>query len=470
MNSGAFWSIGTQLLSYSLSLIFTAVLSRIVLPHEYGLINMVSTVTAFFTVFADGGLAWSVLQKKNINQDEVANLFWINVALGLIMALLCALSAPFIARFYGYQELKPLTILMSSNFIFSGVSVLGVSWLKRNLKFKQLSLIETVSLLVAGGIAIYLARQGYGYWALAALAVVKSALKAILVIIASWSVISWYCRKVAVSKLLTFSLWIQGFGVIGYLYKNLDSVLIAKYWGSQEVAIYLKAQFLMNLPSMLTVGALGGYAVSLLSKHQDNNEKFHNIYLRLLRLILSIAMPMCLFVYVFSDAVVLFLYGPNWEMSISVLNAFVGTLLILPVYGTISWFFISKGDSRLLVYWGLLSAAVYVLAIYLSLNNKAVGIATYYSIASVLLTVVMISYTHFRYKLRIILTLKQIIKSVIPSVIAIGIVKYLSVLYAFDNLWFILTTIALYGVIYLLVLFMFYRKNVIKIFMMSESA
>lgn len=469
INQGITWSIGPQILSYICSLLFTSILSRLVLPEEYGLINMVNTVTAFFIIFADGGLSWSVIQKKEILPGQVSNLFWVNFLAGLVLSILSLLSSPFIADFYGYKELEPLMSVMALNFLFSGVMTLGTSWLKRNLEFKKLAVIEIGSLLVSGVVAISMAFNGCGYWSLAALAIVKSGLKALAVVILTHNLFRLYDQTVSIRGLLNFSIFIQAYGVIGYLYKNVDSVAIAKIWGSEEVALYVKAQFLMNLPNMVTVGALGGFMIALLSRYQNETDKFHQIYLRCLRIIIAIAAPAGLLMVFLPEKVILFLYGDTWLQVVPILQAFTGAILLLPIYGTASWLFLSRGYGPLMVYWGLLSAALYMTAVYLAIDGKSVGVAAAYSVVMLILTLVTLGYAHYKNKMKILATIREVVKSYFAPLVAMIIVKYVSGYYEIESIiYFIIFYGLLYLCIYALLLLLQYKTKINTAFLLAS--
>ena len=72
-NQNILWSILSQFSNYGLSLIFTIFLARIILPFEYGIVNQAQTITAFFIIFADGGIVWSIVREKMIKNEEVIN-------------------------------------------------------------------------------------------------------------------------------------------------------------------------------------------------------------------------------------------------------------------------------------------------------------------------------------------------------------------------------------------------------------
>ena len=66
------------------------VLARLLVPQDFGLVAMVTTVMGFLRIFQDAGLSTATVQRQEITHAQVSNLFWVNVALGGIITLLVA--------------------------------------------------------------------------------------------------------------------------------------------------------------------------------------------------------------------------------------------------------------------------------------------------------------------------------------------------------------------------------------------
>ena len=380
INQGLLWSIGPQFFTYTLSLVFTAVLSRLVLPAEYGLFNLVSTVTAFFMVFADGGIVWSIVSKKEIQDQEVINLYWINVLVGGVMSVACVLLAPLIVVFYGHPELESLLPVMGINFLITGFTVPGTMWLKRRLLLKKLAIINLIS-LVAGGVAgIWAAQSGFGYWALAIQALTKSTLTMLAIHTASEMPMGWFARKTHVGTMLRFSGGLLGFGAVNYFSRNLDNVVIGKFAGVEELAFYAKAYFLMTLPSMLTTAGLSGMMVALLARHQDDKVNFQGYYKNALRLVTLLCCPIAGYFFIFPEDVILLFYGKQWLTAAPLLQVLAIACLTQPMHNTMGWLFTASGQSGKMFHWGCFAAILLSGGFLVGAQWGAIGVAVSYTI------------------------------------------------------------------------------------------
>src|SRR5437868_8796797 len=118
ISSGAV-TVSAQGAKFILSLISTMILARLLMPRDFGLVAMVTTVTSFLRVFKDAGLSIATVQRERITHAQVSNLFWINGAVSALSTLVAAAFAPVIARFYHNLRLVTITLLLSLTFLIS---------------------------------------------------------------------------------------------------------------------------------------------------------------------------------------------------------------------------------------------------------------------------------------------------------------------------------------------------------------
>src|SRR5262245_17257967 len=88
-----------QAVQFTLTLGSTAILARLLSPHDYGLMAMGATLVTFLRIFGDAGLTTAAVQREGITDAQVSNLFWVNVLVSGGVMLLVAGGAPLIAWF-----------------------------------------------------------------------------------------------------------------------------------------------------------------------------------------------------------------------------------------------------------------------------------------------------------------------------------------------------------------------------------
>src|SRR5215469_7535532 len=192
----------------------TAILARLVLPQQFGLVMMVMAVTAVADQFRDLGLSTVTVQREKISHQEVTNLFWINVLAGVAIALVVCAASPLISAYYKQPRLTLLTCVLASNFVWGGLMVQHQALLARVLKLGHSATVRVLSSLISTVLGVLLAWKGFGYWALAWKEVARCA----LLTIGMWLCFPWVpgfpCRNTKVWGLVRFGTHLSGANIL----------------------------------------------------------------------------------------------------------------------------------------------------------------------------------------------------------------------------------------------------------------
>lgn len=382
---GGIVTVASQGVKFFLAMAATVVLARLLTPQDYGLVGMVAVVTGFISMFKDLGLSAATIQKEEVTDDQISTLFWINVGLSVGVMLLTVAIAPGVAWFYGEPRLTMITVGFSAGFLFGGFTVQHEALLRRQMRFSALASIEIIS-IVAGMVgAIVLAWRGAAYWALVSAQLVQGFAYAIGI----WIVCGWRparpVRYSGVRSMLAFGGNLTGFHIVNYFARNLDNMLIGRFWGSAQLGLYAKAYQLLMLPIDQINEPITSVAVPALSRLTEFPERYRRAYGRLLEKIAMLTMPLMAFMIVTSDWFVLLLLGPRWA-EVSRIFALLGIAgMIQPICNTSGWLFISQGRTHHMFQWGLIGSTIVVISIVAGLPWGAVGVASSYSITFLLI-------------------------------------------------------------------------------------
>src|SRR5262249_25164296 len=87
-------ALSAQGVRFVLQTVTLMVLARVLSPNDFGLQGMVAAVIGFLAIFGDAGLGLASVQRLELTHEEASTLFWINVAVGAMLVMLCAALAP----------------------------------------------------------------------------------------------------------------------------------------------------------------------------------------------------------------------------------------------------------------------------------------------------------------------------------------------------------------------------------------
>ncbi|MBV4396105.1 lipopolysaccharide biosynthesis protein [Advenella alkanexedens] len=363
-----------------LSLGTTAVLARLLNPGDFGLVGMVATLTALLMVFSDMGLSWATIQRQQLSKSQVSNLFWINTGIGILLWFLCIAGSPLVANFYGEPKLMAITAALGAGFVLSGITAQPIALLNRSMNYKATAQIEVLALVVGAGSALAAAFYGLGYWALVIQSLSTGMVRMLLAVPMSHIQISAPRRGVGTLSLVTFGGMLALNGLLIYLARNLDSVLIGKYWGAEELGFYNRAYFLMLLPSMLATGLLTNLMVPSLSALQGNKERFGNAYRKALCMVALIGCPMALGLALTANEMVYLIYGEKWKPVVPLLIWLSIASITQPLYNTTGWLFTAAGKAKEYLWLTVINGFLLSISFFLALPYGALGIAKAYGI------------------------------------------------------------------------------------------
>ena len=438
---GVFWSSIDQVLTQVFTFVFGVILARLLSPDEFGLIAMIGVFTGFLTVFSKLGFSGALIQRKSINELHLSSVFWLNVLSGFVMMLILFFISPIISNFFNEPKLVHLTMLISITFFIGAFNDVHRALLYRDMKFKALTIIDNLSILISGIVAIVMAFIGFGVWSLAVRAVVAT----IIGVVGMWMYERWHPKFIfhpkAVKELLKFSMNLLGFRILNYWVRKADNLIIGKCEGSEALGLYNRAYTLMLLPLIQITGVLNRVMFPALSKMQEDTVRVKRVFLQANRMIAFLTMPLVVILFVLAEPIILTLYGEQWAASIPVFQILCIIAIIQPNRSTMGWIYTSQGRTDIQFKWSIISGITAITAFLIGIKWGIVGIATAYVIRGYLIyypgivipgKLINLSFLEFH---------KNIWKILIASIL-MGIIIWVAGYILPDN-WFAIVRLAL---------------------------
>jgi PST family polysaccharide transporter len=368
----------------ALQIAIMAVLARLLLPSDFGLIAMVTAVTNIAVMFGSLGLSTATVQRENINTQQISTLFWINVGAGLVVACLVGFSAPLVARFYNEPRLYFITLGIAVTFIFNGLSVQHRALLTRNMRFVALGVVDVVSIACGGIAAILAASFGMGYWSLVIMHVTITAVAAVT----TWIVMPWRPGvpglQSGVRELLGFGGHITVFELINYFSRNTDNILIGRVLGTAPLGFYSRAYSLMMFPVRQLRGPVMAVGLPAMSRLRAHPDRYRNYYMKMLKLLSFLVAPIALFLGGYAGTVVSVVLGPGWHPTARVFAILSITAALQSVSGTAGLVLLSSGHSKRYLRIGAVMGILTVGSFAAGLPWGIQGVAISYTVLNVL--------------------------------------------------------------------------------------
>lgn len=331
-----------QVFRFAISMASQIYLARLLLPADFGLLAMIGPVIGFVTLFADFGLLQAVVQRRTVSQALLSSVFWINLAISIGLALLFAALTPILMFVYDEPRVGPIGFVSSAMIAVTGLAQVSGALLGRRLQFVPMVAMDVIGLLVGLAVGVAGARHGLGYWALVWSQVATSlTTTALTLILAKWRP-SAPRREPEVAAMLRFGGQITGSKVIGYLNSTVDTMLVGVALGERALGIYDRAWRLAALPLGQLCAPIDRLAVPVLSRLQDDPERYRRAFVQMLRLLGLLAMPGLLYGVVAADRLIPTLLGPQWIGAIDIFRWVCIGAVISPLNNACFWLFVTQ--------------------------------------------------------------------------------------------------------------------------------
>lgn len=439
-----------------LQVIATVVLARLLTPADFGLVAMVTTFSLILMNVGLNGFTEAVVQAGEMTHRLASNLFWINIAAGLILTAAFAASGSLLARLYHNPLVASVTVVASLSIFFTSVSVLHLALLKRAMLFTRVSANDVVARAVSVAVSVALALDGWGYWALVAAIVVTPLSTAIGAVAMCRWMPSGPRRAAGTGSLVRFAANVYARFGVRYTARNLDKGLIGWRFNASALGFYKKAFDLFLLPTGQLIGPLTVVAVSALSRLSADRERLRRALLKSLALVAFVGMGLGADLTLTGKDVVRLVLGPGWEPSGIIFMFFgpgVGLMLIHGVHG---WIHLSIGRADRWLRWTLAEFVFTSALFFASLPWGADGMAAAWTISFCLMTFPALWYAgkpiNFGFAPAFACTWKYIVASLVGGVLSAAILQGFlahSATTAGESLWRIAIASVLFSALYL---------------------
>lgn len=363
-----------------------ALLGRLLLPDDFGVMAICWAVLGFVSMFADLGLGTATIQRKEIDQNATSVLFIIGIGVSFIVALIVAALAPAAVAVFRDDRLLLAIPAIALTIPINMLSTQHYALLIRTMRWTDLQIAAIFSQLVGAVTAVALALfASAGYWALIAQAWASAIVyTGYMLLRCDWRPSLPKDWKAASSS-VKLGLNLTGFTFLNYFHRQLDNVLIGWRWGTIELGHYARAYALLMVPINFVNGPVGSALEPALSRLQDKPQQWRRAYLDGLAVVTLVGGAITTTLFGGAAPIIETVYGPDWDATIAIFGMLAFSMLFGTPMSATGWIYVSLGRTNRMLHWALIATPVYVTGFLIGLPYGAVGLAAGYSVSAALL-------------------------------------------------------------------------------------
>jgi teichuronic acid exporter len=371
---GIQWNLVEQASVYLITMCATIVLSRLLFPEVYGLFGMLTVLTNLAVMIVNMGLGYAIIQNNTLDHRDHSTIFWFNIALGCLIALVFYVAAPGISAFYHQPDLTNITRYFSLVFIIQGLNAVPQNLLIKNLLFKRFAASQITASVISNVSAIVLAVNGFGVWSLVAQALIQQVTAFVCnAYLSGWTPL-WVFQIETLKKIRRFSGNLLSSQLIDFAATNLDLLLTGKYLGKRDLGLLGRSQALVMLPVTSFGYILNRTLFPMFSSLQKNSDDLQIRYAQGMKALCLLILPMVILIGIFSSEITLILFGNQWS-SIAPLVSILAVYACLTCINSFNdSFLVTQGRTDLLMRLNIVEKCTLIISIIVALRFGLLGI------------------------------------------------------------------------------------------------
>jgi len=450
MNGGKWITVAT-VVSTVFQFSQVAVLARLLVPSDFGVVSVSNLVIGFFGVFANLGFSNSIIYKQESDRKVLSTLYFLNMMVGLLMFVLVYLSTPYIVDFYKEPRLERLLHIASFYFVVVYFGQIYLFLMEKELQFRSVAQIDIVGSIVAVTVTLVLAYNNYRELSLVVGALVGQVVRSVGQMVAGQALFRpMLTFSIAdIKDHLRFGVYNLGDGILGFIQQNIDAILIGKLLGVTQLGFYTLAYQLAVFPINKLNPIILQVAYPLLAKMKESNDNLKNSYLKILDFISYCNFPLLAGLFITANSIVPLFYGPGWGETVGLIRIFVFVSVFFCMSHPLFTLAFTKGKPNLLFYLNVGTILVkvpliYVGGLYYGTTGVAVAflVATFLNTAANFMIVQSLIGNFFR------AFLQNLAKPVLFCLIMVGTVALYKLLFGYEGLIHTAAQIIIGGTVY----------------------
>ena len=366
MVKGVMWSAVGKYSGVIVQLIITAVLARLITPEEFGVVAIATVLIAFLTIFSDLGLGAAIIQRQDFGKKEYDSIYSFSIYLGFFLSVVLFFSSPLIGAFYDSLPLKIICQILSVTLFFGSINMVPNAIISKQKRFKFIAQRTLFFQVISGILAIVAAFCGWGCYAL----LIPPILSSIGCFIVNYRQYPLHFNMALdlspVRSVFSYSSFLLIFNVMNYFTRNLDKLIIGRYFSMQSLGYYDKSYHLMMLPLQQITNVIGPVMHPVLTTLQNNYPQMARDYAKILKLLATIGFPLGVFLYFSATNLITFVYGEQWLPAVPVFKILTLSVPVQMLIATTGGIFQASGRTDWLFYAGTFHSIITMLGFVLA--------------------------------------------------------------------------------------------------------
>ena len=331
-SSPTIWLTLDRVMQQLVWLVLFFILAPILGPKPYGLVAIVMAFIGLCETVLVGAFVESLISLRSVSDGHLGTANLLALIIAVAVGGLAFIAAVPIGTFFSSPELAPLFRALAPLPAISALTVTPAAVLFRHLRFRALALRSISGLLGGGIVAVILALNGAGVWALIAQVLTQRSIELAMLWASahtrlgfSWSYSDFrdlrpYAISIGVSKGMT---WLSG---------QIPRIILGWYLGPTELGFFALAGRLVDAIIKVFIAPRTTVARLMLRRFADEPSGLDEAFQTVIRQITIISFPICCGMAAIMPTLFAALLDSRWMTAIPAAQIMVITAIPVTTY------------------------------------------------------------------------------------------------------------------------------------------
>ena len=343
--------------SLAITILSSLVIARLLKPAEIGTFSVAMVFISMLSTMRDLGIGSYLIQEKDLTQARLRTAWGLQLCMGVICALVVALLSIPLASYFHEPLLRELMLVIACNFLVIPFGALNYALLVRDMRFDAVAMIRLSQTMAIAGVSIGAAYTGHGALSLAYGNLAGVSVAAMAGILLRKDA-PWLPAFTEVRRVLNVGVTMTASSLFSATALSAPEFLLGKLQSMAAVGYYSRANGLIAMVNRLLTDATYPVAEARFAALNRSGETCAPAFLTALNYLLAIGWPMCVFLAMLAEPLVLLMYGSQWVDSITP-TRILGASVLLSLWTTVCQAaLVATGHNRLVLRGNLLNAVL----------------------------------------------------------------------------------------------------------------
>ncbi|MBD9388218.1 lipopolysaccharide biosynthesis protein [Agrobacterium sp. AGB01] len=335
-----------------INLIMTILLARILVPEDFGLVALGTTLLLIVNSITDISLASALIHHKEVTEEDFDTAFTLSLMRGLIVSVVVILGGAYMAEIYSDSRLVAICFGLSLRPLVASLSSPRYVLYSKELRFGTVALQESINYTAQFLISVSIAIYTQSYWAIVSGAVFSSVIGTTFTYFVApyrptFSLASW-------RRLLGFSFWLTLNEFLTIVGNRFDNFLAGSWLGLSVFGAMNVGNNIAGVVTQSAVAPMQRVLFPSFAQIAHNRDRLKVAFQKSQASLFTLGLAVGVGTALVAEPFVYLTLGPNWPVAVLVIQCIAPVLGAQVVFGPVNAICNAVGATKVLFYRGLI--------------------------------------------------------------------------------------------------------------------